>query len=1057
MIKKQLLILLILLSSLAGYSQTTITPQWKSGTGYVLVFYPGKSPAGYDSIYYLQSLRSIFKNKADSVNNNGYVTHGYINSHFSSSTYMDLLTNQRASGTKSFLDGAIFGDNTASSYAVFNSAGLGSLIGSGGNLIMSFQEFGFSTPSYTPVFAISPSYAAGPGYNIISGTATHFTGPIIHEDTLRANLDPVNGKDVINLDYINAHAPTVYTASQGIVKVGSDFQLGGDPLTQDVTVDAGDSNVFTIKSNQSSRVGTINSNNGFISLDSRDLIQRAGVALSPGAVVSETATLSNTKYSGLYADTGHMTLSYVDLSDPFNQKRIAINIGDLDDSFSPSNNSIILTDNKRKQGAVYARNNYTFVDSSLITKKYVDNTLSTGLLATTLQTVTDNGNATTNPIITSNRIKKGSISSLTYFVTQGSSLTAGIGQADITADTSRYSFKVSNAQGYIDANYGVSGRSTQDVTTNSLYTVSSAMVSPPTPSSFVFLDCFVNDPIKDTTLYVIPTYTTQLTSVVNTLISKGWAANKIIIGNPSYWSTTAFSNHGNIPYRHSIYATATQSVATATGVFFYDGYDAMRIANNTNPIYVYSDSLHMTKAGQTFFANNLIAFINANSIAPAQTLTTVRDSTIGSINVYGNINAIGDINSAKRIFANDLYVSRQLTAVTPTFTSAALIGNNASSLSLLIGGQTGGGYAANTNKFFNIMAPTYAAIPGTNQANSLSVISGQQTATDNIVIFGKDNINLFGATRYSYYASTGPNNANTGVEVIRNTLAQNNYLNPVYIGGLITGTITSGFKLHIVGKAKVTQMDVAVPGTDSLMYHKSSGGFAIGAPVLPVAAGGTGATTSTGSGSNVLATSPTLVTPILGVATMTSMNKVAITAPATSATLTIANGKTLTYNNSITIAGTDATTMTFPTTSATVARTDAANTFTGVQSFASNPVFNTTSIVGQVWTATNTAGAGNWSTLGVTNRSHTIFTPTTGGTVTLVANQYNIINPAGALVALTVTLPSSPANNDTIQIKFTQAVTTVTYNGGTVADGITSPIAGGYVIFTFDSGSNTWY
>jgi hypothetical protein len=52
-------------------------------------------------------------------------------------------------------------------------------------------------------------------------------------------------------------------------------------------------------------------------------------------------------------------------------------------------------------------------------------------------------------------------------------------------------------------------------------------------------------------------------------------------------------------------------------------------------------------------------------------------------------------------------------------------------------------------------------------------------------------------------------------------------------------------------------------------------------------------------------TSPTLVTPTLGVATATSINKVAITAPATSATLTIANGKTLTASNTMTLAGAD--------------------------------------------------------------------------------------------------------------------------------------------------------
>ena len=95
--------------------------------------------------------------------------------------------------------------------------------------------------------------------------------------------------------------------------------------------------------------------------------------------------------------------------------------------------------------------------------------------------------------------------------------------------------------------------------------------------------------------------------------------------------------------------------------------------------------------------------------------------------------------------------------------------------------------------------------------------------------------------------------------------------------------------------------------------------------------------------------------------TAASVNKVAITAPATASTLTIADGKTLavndnatlgtggltlgnsggftaaaskvlTANNSLTLAGTDATTQTFPTTSATIARTDAAQTFAGIQS-----------------------------------------------------------------------------------------------------------------------------
>jgi hypothetical protein len=67
----------------------------------------------------------------------------------------------------------------------------------------------------------------------------------------------------------------------------------------------------------------------------------------------------------------------------------------------------------------------------------------------------------------------------------------------------------------------------------------------------------------------------------------------------------------------------------------------------------------------------------------------------------------------------------------------------------------------------------------------------------------------------------------------------------------------------------------------------------------------------TGSGFLVFATSPTLTTPVLGVASATSINKVAITAPATSATLTIADGKTLTASNTLTFTGTDTSSVAF--------------------------------------------------------------------------------------------------------------------------------------------------
>ena len=64
--------------------------------------------------------------------------------------------------------------------------------------------------------------------------------------------------------------------------------------------------------------------------------------------------------------------------------------------------------------------------------------------------------------------------------------------------------------------------------------------------------------------------------------------------------------------------------------------------------------------------------------------------------------------------------------------------------------------------------------------------------------------------------------------------------------------------------------------------------------------------------------------------------------------VSIASGKTLTVNNTLTLSGTDGTTMTFPSTSATIARTDAGNTFTGAQTIAdvANPVFPTLQVTG---------------------------------------------------------------------------------------------------------------
>jgi hypothetical protein len=98
---------------------------------------------------------------------------------------------------------------------------------------------------------------------------------------------------------------------------------------------------------------------------------------------------------------------------------------------------------------------------------------------------------------------------------------------------------------------------------------------------------------------------------------------------------------------------------------------------------------------------------------------------------------------------------------------------------------------------------------------------------------------------------------------------------------------------------------------------------------------------------------------------------------------TAAASKVLTANNTLTLAGTDATTHTFPTTSATIARTDAAQTFTGDQTLSANLVQGTAA-KGFNFTA-NTPAAGMTSQL-FKWYEEGAWTPTQGGGLTVVGS-----------------------------------------------------------------------
>lgn len=162
----------------------------------------------------------------------------------------------------------------------------------------------------------------------------------------------------------------------------------------------------------------------------------------------------------------------------------------------------------------------------------------------------------------------------------------------------------------------------------------------------------------------------------------------------------------------------------------------------------------------------------------------------------------------------------------------------------------------------------------------------------------------------------------------------------------------------------------------------------------------------------------TLTTPTLGVATATSINKVAITAPATSATLTIANGKTLTASNTLTFTGTDSSSVAFGT-GGTVAYTNVA-TLSSLVSIGTitTGTWNGTVVAGQ-YGGTGVANAGKTITLGgnlTTSGANNVTFTTTGTSNVTLPTTGTLATTAATTFSSLVTIDDTSTTTHTLNI-----------------------------------------